>query len=89
MSDIKVRHSLSASVGQVWVSDLRSEPRAMYTDDEGVDYDILDMRNALIAIKANTAPKAISLSPRNRSFLSMWSASHLKAIYEICCRALP
>jgi len=64
--------------GQVWVSD-PSEPRAMYTDNEGKDYDVLDMRDALIAIRANTKPDAISLSPESR----------IKAIYEICCKAMP
>ena len=63
--------------GQVWIRSV--EPRAFYTDEEGVDFDIVDMRDALIAIKANTAPDAISLSPENR----------IKAIYEICCKALP
>ena len=62
---------------QIWVSD--NEPRAMYTDDDGKDYDILDMRDALIAIRANTAPKAISLSPKGR----------IRAIYQICQQALP
>lgn len=62
---------------QLWVSS--PEQRAFYTDENGNDYDILDMRDALIAIKANTAPKAISLSPKNR----------IRAIYEICCQALP
>jgi hypothetical protein len=53
--------------------------RLYYVDDDGVSYDVLDMRDALISIKANTAPNAISLSPRNR----------IRAIYEICCQALP
>lgn len=70
------QHSVNDSI---WVSDLRDEVRAMYTDDEGKDYDILDMRDALIAIRANTAPTAVSLLPRNR----------IKAIYEICKQALP
>ena len=35
-------------------------------------------RDALEAIKANSAPKAISLSPKNR----------IRAFYEIACRAL-
>ena len=55
------------------------ESRMFYTDDEGDSYDILDMRDALIAIRANTKPTAVSLSPE----------SLIKAIYEICCKAMP
>ena len=55
------------------------EGRMMYTDDEGDSYDILNMRDALIAIRANTKPTAVSLSPE----------SLIKAIYEICCKAMP
>lgn len=55
------------------------EYRTIYTDDDGKDWDVEDMRAALISIKANTAPNAISLSPRNR----------IRAIYEICCQATP
>lgn len=55
------------------------DSRLMYRDDDGKDYDVLDMRDALIAIKANTAPTAVSLSPLTR----------IKAIYEICKQALP
>jgi LmbE family N-acetylglucosaminyl deacetylase len=53
--------------------------RLMYTDSCGASYDIEDMRDALVAIRANTAPNAVSLSPRNR----------IRAIYEIACQALP
>jgi len=70
------QHSVNDSI---WVSDLRDEVRPMYTDDDGKDYDIRDMRDALIAIKANTAPEAVSLSLPNR----------VRAIYQICCQALP
>lgn len=66
--------------GQLWARDTQeSELRAMYTDDEGQDWDILDMRDALISIRANTKPTAVSLSP----------PSLIKAIYEICCKAMP
>jgi hypothetical protein len=58
---------------------LEPTTRLMYTDEDGNDYDVLDMRDALIAIRANTKPTAVSLSPKNR----------IRAIYEICCRALP
>ena len=68
----------SPAYGQLWASD-PPEPRAMYTDDEGQDWDILNMRDALIAIRANTKPTAVSLSP----------PSLIKAIYEICCKAMP
>jgi len=68
----------NSKYGQFWVRS-GDEPRGWYTDDEGKDYDILDMRDALISIRANTAPDAISLSPRNR----------IRAIYAICCQALP
>jgi len=64
--------------GQFWVKDA-TESRAMYTDSDGKDYDIVNMRDALISIKANTKPTAISLSPENR----------IKAIYEIASEALP
>ena len=64
---------------QLWVKSGEDEPRGFYTDDDGNDYDILAMRDALIAIKANTKPTAVSLSPENR----------IRAIYEIACRALP
>ncbi len=53
--------------------------RLMYTDDEGKDYDVEAMRDALIAIQANTKPTAVSLSLKNR----------ISAIYQICCQALP
>ena len=62
----------NSQYGQMWVSS-GDEPRGWYTDDEGKDYDILDMRDALIAIKANTAPTAVSLSLPNR----------IRAIYQI------
>ena len=74
----------NSKYGQFWVTaasgdDDGGEPRAMYTDDEGKDYDIVDMRDALLAIQANTKPTAVSLSLRNR----------VRAIYAICCQALP
>lgn len=62
--------------------ELRAElttARAYYTDDDGKDWDIEEMRAALIAIHANTAPKAISLSPRLR----------ITAIHKICKQAMP
>ena len=36
------------------------------------------MRDALVAIRANTKPTAVSLSPKNR----------IRAIYAICCQAI-
>lgn len=74
MSEIEGRPGLDDLVfrGQL-------EGRMMYTDDEGKSYDILNMRDALIAIRANTKPTAVSLSPE----------SLIKAIYEICCKAMP
>lgn len=68
----------NSQYGQFWVKDA-TESRAMYTDSEGRDWDIVDMRDALISIRANTKPDAISLSPESR----------IKAIYEICCKAMP
>lgn len=55
------------------------DSRLYYRDDDGKDYDVLDMRDALIAIKANTAPDAISLSLRLR----------IRALHKIACQALP
>ena len=69
---------MSGNSAQLWVKE-QTDPRAMYTDDAGQDYDILDMIHALRSIKANTAPDAVSLSLPNR----------VKAIYQICCGALP
>lgn len=40
--------------------------------------EITRLRGALSAIKANSAPKAVSLRPRNR----------INAFYAICCKAL-
>jgi hypothetical protein len=76
MAEIEGRPGLDDLVLRV---DQPLESRMIYRDDDGKDYDVLDMRDALIAIQANTKPTAISLSPRNR----------IRAIYEICCRALP
>lgn len=66
------------SNGQLWVKEA-TESRAMYTDDDGQDYDIVNMVQALKSIRANTKPNAVSLSPESR----------IKAIYEICCLAMP
>jgi len=80
LDDLVLREADPNSVyGQLWVSDLRAVSRAMYTDENGIDYDIVEMRDALIAIRANTAPTAVSLSLPNR----------IRAIYAICCQALP
>lgn len=56
-----------------------AESRWLYSDDDGKDWDIIDMRDALIAIRENSKPTAVSLSP----------PSLIKAIYEICCKAMP
>jgi hypothetical protein len=61
------------------VGDGKPESRLWYIDDDGNSYDVEKMRDALISIRANTAPLAISLTPKTR----------IKAIYEICCQALP
>lgn len=80
LDDLVLRESKAEPFAQVWLKPGQSiEGRVMYTDDEGKDYDILDMRDALIAIKANTAPTAISLSLANR----------IRALYAIACQALP
>ena len=68
----------ASPIGQLWVRS-GDEPRGFYTDDDGKDYDIVDMRDALLAIQANTAPTAVSLSLENR----------IAAIYAIACQALP
>jgi len=70
-----------AHYDQFWVKDVpdKDERRPFYTDDKGDDYDILAMISALTAIKANTAPNAISLSLENR----------IKAIYQLASEALP
>ncbi len=76
-----------AKYGQFWVRDAPDKEkfpgedgcRPFYTDDKGDDYDILAMIAALTAIKANTAPNAISLSLENR----------IKAIYQLASEALP
>lgn len=67
----KIRHR------QLWIEE--GQERAFYHADDGLDYDIMAMREALIAIRANTAPTAVSLTLKNR----------IKAIYAICCQALP
>lgn len=66
--------------GQFWVLGTDyGEPRPFYTDDDGADWDIYDMRDALLAICANTAPNAISLSLENR----------INAIHEITKQVVP
>lgn len=69
---------MTPDLSRLFISDPRP-PRLMFTDDAGQDYDILDMIAALRSIRANTAPNAISLSPKLR----------IKAIYEISSGALP
>jgi hypothetical protein len=76
VSEIEGRPGLDDLVLRV---DQPLESRMMYRDDDGDDWDILNMRDALIAIRANTKPTAVSLSP----------PSLIKAIYEICCKAMP
>lgn len=68
---------MKGSYGQLWVKD-PGEPRAMYTDNEGRDWDVLKMRDALIMIRENTKPDAVSLTPPRR----------IRAIYEICIKAM-
>lgn len=68
---------MKGNFGQLWVKD-PGEPRAMYTDNEGRDWDVINMRDALIMIRENTKPNAVSLSPESR----------IKAIYEICCKSM-
>jgi hypothetical protein len=76
MAEIEGRPGLDDLVLRV---DKPLESRLLYRDDDGKDYDVLDMRDALIAIRANTAPTAVSLSLPNR----------IRAIYQIACQALP
>lgn len=78
LDDLVFREPAGEPLMSVWINSTPPN-RAMLTDNEGKDWDIEDMRAALIAIHANTAPKAISLSPKNR----------IRAIFEICDRVVP
>ena len=72
-------HNEQATIWTIEDPSLDPTTRLMYRDDQGRDWDVEALRDAVIAIHANTAPKAISLSPRLR----------IRAIHEICKQAMP